>query len=142
MQVLFEAKKKIAYRNRLIKAYFGDVLSLLFTISMIIFSHVEDPASNFPLLFLVLFVMSLSQLYSGHNKALVYITKVFYNNGKIEVAYLFIDTTKEHTFSIENIPFYEKAGTYTGASFFLTYLTMSVLFSILLAIGMKIQPLI
>jgi hypothetical protein len=108
MEVLFEAKKNIACRNRLVRAYFSDVLSLLFTVFMIIFLRVVDPPSDFSLLFGVLFAMSLSQLYRGHNKARVYITKVVYNNGKIEVTYLFIDTIKEYTFSIENIPYYEK----------------------------------
>jgi hypothetical protein len=118
MQVLFETKRKLSYTNRLVRAYISGITSFIVILLMIIFLRMVSPESGFWITFVILAIGILSGLYTSHKEARIYITKVVYNNSAIEVEYLFMNAEKKHSFSIENIPFYEKASSNIGARIF------------------------
>lgn len=118
MEVLFEAKKKLSYSNRLVRVYFSDVTFFILFVLVIVFIRRVSPESGFWTYFLILSIGTLIRMYSSHLEARIYITKVVFNNGKVEVEYLFMDNERQHSFSIENVPFYEKASSNVGARIF------------------------
>jgi hypothetical protein len=118
MQVLFEAKKKLSYSNRLTRVYFSDITFFILAVLVIIIIRRVSPESGFWTYFLIVGIGLLIRMYSSHLEARIYVTKVAFSNGKIDVEYLFINNERQHSFSIENIPFYENASSNTGARIF------------------------
>jgi hypothetical protein len=118
MEVLFEAKKNLSYTNRLVRVYFSDVTFFIAYILIIALIRISTPESGSWIYFIIIGLGVLFRMYSSHTEARVYITRVSYNQKNVEVEYWFMNNERKQTFSIENIPYYEKPFNNEGAKIF------------------------
>ncbi|UPT69125.1 MAG: hypothetical protein M0D57_11130 [Sphingobacteriales bacterium JAD_PAG50586_3] len=110
MEVLFEAKKKLSYNNRLFRAFFIDVMVLvgLMFFFMWIYNSYGKPSYQFYLTLALIGLLIFSNVNKALRKSKNYITKAFVEDGRFKVEYLEKSEEKQMDLDISTIIYYDK----------------------------------
>lgn len=116
MQVLFEAKKKPPYNNRLLRAYFSNVFFIICALLTIAWAFSANQYHQVVFYFIFPFLYAISRLFTLHKFAKRYVHKISVIDNQITIDYLFRDEEHSIQVNVLNIPCYEKD--YDGYWFF------------------------